>query len=99
MGALQVVNKPGGFFPEDVDLLGLCSAYSASALETQQLRKEAEAAQLLLHELELARAVQQQLLPKAQRPIPGLEYAGYCRSAEFVGGDYYDFLHMPDGGL
>ncbi len=99
MGALQVLNKPGGFCPEDVDLLGLCSAYSASALETQRLRKEAEVAQLLLHELEIARGVQQQLLPRAQLPIPGLEYAGYCRSADFVGGDYYDFLPMPDGGL
>jgi sigma-B regulation protein RsbU (phosphoserine phosphatase) len=99
MGALQVLNKPGGFSPEDVDLLGLCSAYSASALETQRLRKEAEGAQLLLQELEIARDVQRQLLPQAQLPIPGLEYAGYCRSAEFVGGDYYDFLHMPDGGL
>ena len=48
----------------------------------QRLRKEAEVAKLLLHELEIARDVQQQLLPQAQLPIPGLEYAGYCRSAE-----------------
>jgi phosphoserine phosphatase RsbU/P len=99
MGALQVLNKPGGFCAEDVDLLGLCSAYSASALETQRLRKEAEVAQLLFRELEIARDVQQQLLPQGKLPIAGLEYAGYCRSAEFVGGDYYDFLPMADGGL
>jgi sigma-B regulation protein RsbU (phosphoserine phosphatase) len=99
MGALQVLNKPGGFSPEDVDLLGLCSAYSASTLETQRLRKEAEVAQLLLHEMEIARNVQQHLLPQALPPIPGLDYAGYCRSADLVGGDYYDFLPMPDGGL
>jgi sigma-B regulation protein RsbU (phosphoserine phosphatase) len=99
MGALQVLNKPGGFSHEDVDLLGLCSAYSASTLETQRLRREAEMAQLLLQELEIAREVQQHLLPQVQPPIPGLEYAGYCRSAKFVGGDYYDFLPMPDGGL
>ena len=43
--------------------------------------------------------MQQQLLPQAQLPIPGLEYAGYCRSADFVGGDYYDFLPMADCGL
>ena len=36
---------------------------------------------------------------KSLPPIPGLDYAGYCRSAKFVGGDYYDFLPMPDGGL
>jgi sigma-B regulation protein RsbU (phosphoserine phosphatase) len=99
MGALQVLNKPGGFSAEDVDLLGLCSAYSASTLETQRLRKDAEVAQLLLREMEIARNVQQHLLPQAHPPIPGLDYAGYCRSADLVGGDYYDFLPMPDGGL
>jgi sigma-B regulation protein RsbU (phosphoserine phosphatase) len=49
--------------------------------------------------MEIARDVQQHLLPQAQPPIPGLDYAGYCRSAELVGGDYYDFLPMPDGGF
>jgi sigma-B regulation protein RsbU (phosphoserine phosphatase) len=99
IGAMQVLNKPGGFSAEDVDLLGLCATYSASTLETQRLRKNEELAQLLLREMEIARDVQQHLLPQAQPPIPGLEYAGYCRSAEFVGGDYYDFLPLPTGGL
>jgi serine phosphatase RsbU (regulator of sigma subunit) len=99
MGALQVLNKPGGFSQDDVDLLGLCSGYSASTLETQRLRKEAEAAQLILQELEIARDVQQHLLPQDLPAIPGLDFAGYCRSAKFVGGDYYDFLPMRDGGL
>jgi sigma-B regulation protein RsbU (phosphoserine phosphatase) len=99
IGALQVLNKPGGFSREDVDLLGLCSAYSASTLENQRLRKEAEMAQLLLQELEIARHVQQHLLPQTHLPIPGLEYAGFCRPAELVGGDYYDFVPMPNGGL
>jgi sigma-B regulation protein RsbU (phosphoserine phosphatase) len=99
IGAMQVLNKPGGFSPEDVDLLGLCGTYAASTLETQRLRKEAEVARLLLREMEIARDVQQHLLPQAQPSIPGLDYAGYCRSAELVGGDYYDFLPMPDGGF
>jgi sigma-B regulation protein RsbU (phosphoserine phosphatase) len=99
IGAMQVLNKPGGFSPEDVDLLGLCGTYAASTLETQRLRKEAEVARLLLREMEIARDVQQHLLPQDQPPIPGLDYAGYCRSAELVGGDYYDFLPMPDGGF
>jgi sigma-B regulation protein RsbU (phosphoserine phosphatase) len=99
VGALQLLNKPGGFSPEDVDLLGICCTYAASTLETQRLRKEAEGTKLLLQELEIARDVQQRLLPQARPPIPGLDYAGYCRSARFVGGDYYDFLPMRDGEL
>lgn len=99
MGALQVLNKPGGFSQEDVDLLGLSGAYSASALETQRLRKQAEIARLLTQELEIAREVQQRLLPQGPPAIPGLDCAGYCRPAKFVGGDYYDFLPMKEGGL
>jgi sigma-B regulation protein RsbU (phosphoserine phosphatase) len=99
MGALQVLNKPDGFSQDDVDLLGLCSGYSASTLESQRLRKDAEAAKLFLQELEIARDVQQHLLPQDLPAIPGLDFAGYCRSAKFVGGDYYDFLPMRDGGL
>ena len=99
IGALEVLNKPGGFTREDLDLLGLASAYSASALETQRLREEAETARLMRLELEIARDVQQRLFPQDSPAIRGLEYAGYCRPAKLVGGDYYDFLPMPEGGL
>lgn len=99
MGALQVLNKPGGFSQDDVDLLGLSGAYSSSALETERLRKEAALAELMLKELEIARNVQQRLLPQNPPAIPGLDYAGYCRPAKFVGGDYYDFLPMQECGL
>jgi phosphoserine phosphatase RsbU/P len=52
-----------------------------------------------MQELEIARDVQQHLLPQDLPVIPGLDFAGYCRSAKFVGGDYYDFLPMRDGGF
>jgi sigma-B regulation protein RsbU (phosphoserine phosphatase) len=29
--------------------------------------------------------------------VPGLDYAGKCRPAQGVGGDYYDFLELPAG--
>ena len=43
-------------------------------------------------ELEDAREVQQQLLPQRGPAVDGLDYAGRCRPAASVGGDYYDFL-------
>ncbi len=99
IGALQALNKPGGFSQEDVDLLGLAAAYSASALESQWLRAEAEAARLVLRELEIARTVQERLFPQDPPPLPHLDYAATCRPAKTVGGDYYDFIAMPAGGL
>ena len=39
------------------------------------------------------------LFPQKLPPIDGLDYAGHCRPALGVGGDYYDFLALPEGKL
>ncbi|MDX2269010.1 MAG: GAF domain-containing SpoIIE family protein phosphatase [Bryobacter sp.] len=99
IGALQALNKPGGFSPEDVNLLGLAASYSASAIEAQRLRLEAEAAKLVMRELEIAQEVQRRLFPESTPQLPALETAAYCRAAKSVGGDYYDFIELAGGGL
>lgn len=99
IGALQALNKPGGFQDSDVSLLSLAAAYSASAIEAQQLRIDAEQVRLLRKELEIARSVQQRLLPQKNPALPGLEIDAYCRPAKFVGGDYYDFIELADDRL
>jgi sigma-B regulation protein RsbU (phosphoserine phosphatase) len=50
-------------------------------------------------ELDSAREVQQRLFPQAYPPIAGLDYAGACRPALGVGGDYYDFIRLSDTEL
>ena len=50
-------------------------------------------------DLDLAREVQQRLFPQACPPIAGLDYAGACRPALSVGGDYYDFMRFSDTEL
>lgn len=97
IGVLQVLNKPDGFDPADVEMLGLAASYAASTLETQRLRQEAEATRVLYRDLEIARDVQQSLLPQKFPAVAGLEYAGRCRPARAVGGDYYDFCPLDDG--
>ncbi|MBI4475417.1 MAG: serine/threonine-protein phosphatase [Acidobacteria bacterium] len=39
------------------------------------------------------------MFPQELTPVPGLDYAGACRAALGVGGDYYDFLVLEDGKL
>jgi sigma-B regulation protein RsbU (phosphoserine phosphatase) len=99
IGAFQALNKPGGFSESDVALLGLASSYSAAAIETQRLKKEAEKTRILLRELEIAREVQAGLLPQEIPTIDGLDCAAFFRPAKFVGGDYYDFLKTSSGAL
>ncbi len=50
-------------------------------------------------ELEMAAKVQQALFPRLLPSVPGLDYAGVCRPAQGVSGDYYDFLTLGDGKL
>jgi anti-sigma regulatory factor (Ser/Thr protein kinase) len=50
----------------------------------------------LLSELEIARNIQQSLLPKNFPPLPGFGLSGFCLSAHQVGGDFYDVLPLRD---
>jgi sigma-B regulation protein RsbU (phosphoserine phosphatase) len=50
-------------------------------------------------ELDLAREVQQRLFPQTYPAIAGLDYAGVCRPAHGIGGDYYDFIPLSATGL
>jgi serine phosphatase RsbU (regulator of sigma subunit) len=49
----------------------------------------------LNREFELAREVQLSFLPVRTPDIKGLDIASICLPATEVGGDYYDFFHMP----
>jgi serine phosphatase RsbU (regulator of sigma subunit) len=50
----------------------------------------------LEREVEIAREVQRELLPRGAPVVRGLELAGICIPAIGVGGDYYDYLPLQD---
>ena len=52
---------------------------------------------LVRDELEVARQLQRDLLPSAVPAIPGYDVAHSYRTANEIGGDYYDFLDLSDG--
>lgn len=49
----------------------------------------------LEHELQLAREVQANLLPRVTPRLPGWEFAAHWQPARDVSGDYYDFISLP----
>jgi serine phosphatase RsbU (regulator of sigma subunit) len=51
------------------------------------------------HEMNLARRVQDAMLPKTIPALPGLEAMGWTRPASVTGGDCFDLWAMPDGRL
>lgn len=54
---------------------------------------------LVRDELEVARQLQRDLLPLRPPDLEGYEFVFSYRSANTVGGDYYDFLLLNDGRL
>ena len=51
----------------------------------------------LKNDLEIAREIQQAMLPRAAFRALGVEAFGMTRPANTVGGDFYDILPLPDG--
>ena len=65
------------------------------AAQYQALRSK----EAMEREIEIAREVQRELLPRVCPIMPGLQIAGACRPAIGVGGDYYDYLQFSDHRL
>ncbi len=53
----------------------------------------------LKNDLEIAREIQEAMLPKGPYHAPGVETFGLSRPANTVGGDFYDVLPLDDGRL
>lgn len=51
----------------------------------------------LKNDLEIAREIQQAMLPRGEYRAPGIEAFGITRPANTVGGDFYDILPLHDG--
>ncbi|HUO34138.1 MAG TPA: PP2C family protein-serine/threonine phosphatase [Candidatus Acidoferrum sp.] len=65
-----------------------------AALREAELQRQVER---LEHDLEVARSIQQSLLPTEMPQLEGFDIAGWNQPADQTGGDYFDFYALPDG--
>ncbi|MEY4979660.1 MAG: hypothetical protein RLZZ352_1930 [Pseudomonadota bacterium] len=98
VGVLQVLNKRGGAFTDwDCEVVQAMGAQVGVAVQRQMLI-DAHADKLRLQrDMNLARQIQQDLLPKAPAAVPGYDITGWNRPADETGGDCFDHLALPDG--
>jgi sigma-B regulation protein RsbU (phosphoserine phosphatase) len=89
IGASDFVQKPW----DNEKLLALIAKHVRKAASRRDAQTEAKS------ELEIARHVQQRLLPQEPVSLPTLCCAGRCIPARQVGGDYYDFVHLEEGRM
>ena len=88
---------------DDRRLLATLAAQAAPAIRVAQLVREqaAEAAEKerLAQELRVATLIQQQFLPRELPRLPEWQIAAFYGPARAVGGDFYDFVELPDGRI
>ena len=88
---------------DDRKLLADLAAQAAPALRMGQLVREqqveAASRERIEQELRVAQLIQQQFLPKDLPDLNGWSIAAFYRPAREVGGDFYDFIELPDGKI
>jgi serine phosphatase RsbU (regulator of sigma subunit) len=100
-GVVQIdTNQPAAAFTaEDLEVMIGAVGQAAVAVRFAKLHEEALRRQTVAHDLELARRVQLGLLPEGYPKCEGFEFFAYYRAAYEVGGDYYDFIELPNERL
>ncbi|MBE9124637.1 MULTISPECIES: PP2C family protein-serine/threonine phosphatase [unclassified Coleofasciculus] len=78
--------------PTRQKLVRLVADQTAVAIANDELTAELRKKERLDRELEIGAEIQIRLLPRQCPYVEGIELAAMCRTANRVGGDYYDFI-------
>jgi sigma-B regulation protein RsbU (phosphoserine phosphatase) len=90
----RINNEP--YSPMDMDFISLLSKMAALAMENNRLFKETLEKQRLEEEINIARGIQQRLLPKSLPTISDYDIFGITKPSKQVGGDYYEIMKVKD---
>ncbi|NOT30512.1 MAG: SpoIIE family protein phosphatase [Planctomycetes bacterium] len=86
------------FSQPDLSLFAALAQYISIAMTNAQLQLDSLEKVRLEQSLELASAIQRDLMPRVPS-IPGWDLAGWYGPAEQTGADFYDFLRLGKGSL
>jgi sigma-B regulation protein RsbU (phosphoserine phosphatase) len=93
LGLLKAEHE--SFSNPDIKLIRAVCDHASAQIEKALLYQESFEQARMRTEMELARRVQLDLLPRQLPAVPGLDIYAHTRPAMHVGGDFYDFLQNP----
>ncbi len=98
IGVLNIFNKKegGDFSNDDQRLLSIIASQSAQIIENARLYEEEKQLRRYENELEMARNIQEGLIPKEVPQTRKLDIASFFNPADEVGGDYFDYFDLGD---
>ncbi len=101
LGVIQIVSRSETqtFDEDDLDLLESLAMQASLAIQNARLHEQAMERRAFERDLEFATQVQLGFLPKSRPKVPGYIFGDYYEAALRVGGDYFDYIPLPDGRL
>ncbi|MCO8120257.1 SpoIIE family protein phosphatase [Stieleria sp. TO1_6] len=98
-GAIQIDSTQGRgqFAEEDIDLLSGVAAQAGILISNAQMHEQALQQREVQQDLKLAIEVQKAFLPQAPLDWPGYQVDSFYKAANHIGGDYFDYIRLPDG--
>ena len=97
IGTLALLKElPEGFTKEMTRIISTFANQAGISIENFRLLEQAFQTERYKEELKIAKTVQKSLLPQKLEQDPQYDIAAFSRSADEVGGDYYDTLRIND---
>ena len=100
IGVLRVYTGTQQTFSEfKIEMLQAVAAQAAAAIENSRLLNESIAAAALEKQVQMAADVQQRMIPHQAPNLPGMELASAYLPCYELGGDFFDFIPLPDDNI
>jgi len=101
LGAIQIdtLDSALQFSEDDLEVLASVASQAALGLENAQLHTAALRQRDLERDLDFATQVQLGFLPNTRPQVAGYEFFDFYEAAQRVGGDFFDYVSLPDGRL
>jgi sigma-B regulation protein RsbU (phosphoserine phosphatase) len=101
LGVIQLdsQDRTKKFSQDDLKFLICVAAQASIAIENARMHEQILNQQKLEEENRAASKVQRGFLPQSFPLLPGYEFFAHYTAARTVGGDYYDFIRLPNGKL
>ncbi len=101
LGAIQLdaKHRQSQFKNEDLDLLASVALQISLSVVDSRLHETVVRERELQRDLELASEIQLGLLPNDSPVVKGYSFYDFYLPAKYVGGDFYDYITLPDGRL
>ncbi|MCF7805975.1 MAG: SpoIIE family protein phosphatase [Candidatus Marinimicrobia bacterium] len=100
IGAISIfMSEPHEFDREEIRTFKILANQAAAAISIARLHRDLMSLEAIEHELKIAADIQNRFMPSTVPDIEGMSLAGWNRACQEVGGDFYDYIELPEDNI